>query len=150
MIKSWTQPGGAAVRAEYSNDVYFLPMTDDRRKCTRYRIDCPVAVVTPGRGKKRVIGRGWLHDIGEQGARFFLNHTLESGTRISLEVDFRNPGGQVTTIRFPGIVRRVSGGSPFEAAVSFLKGESYIRGKRSWKDDKSIWDQFSNGNTWIN
>lgn len=139
------------MRTEYLNDTLSVPMTEERRKHTRYRIDCPVAVLTPGRGKKRVIGRGWLQDISDQGARFFLNQALEADARISLEVDFRNPDGQVTTIRFPGIVRRVSDGSPFEVAVSFLKGESYIRGKRSQeKTKKSLWDQFSNGSVWIN
>lgn len=139
------------MRTEYLNDTLSVPMTEERRKSTRYGIDCPVAVLTPGRGKKRIIGRGWLHDISERGARFLLNHTVEVGARISVEVDFRNPGGQVTTIRFPGIVQRVSEGNPFEVAVSFLKGESYIRGKRAEeKSKKSLWDQFSNGSIWIN
>lgn len=139
------------MRPEYLSDTLSVPMTEERRKSTRYRIDCPVAVLTPGRGKKRTIGRGRLHDISEQGARFLLDHPLEVGARISVEVDFRNPGGQVTTIRFPGIVRRTSGESSLEVAVSFLKGESYIRGKRAEeKPEASIWDQFSNGSIWIN
>ena len=132
-------------------DAILGTMTEERRKHARHRIDCPVAALTPGRGKKRLIGRGWLHDINEQGARFFLNHTLETGVRISLDVDFRNPGGQVTTIRFPGIVQRVSEDGPYEIAVSFLKGESYIRGKRSQENgEESPLAHFTKGSIWIN
>lgn len=150
-VVSAAKGGKAAMRTEYLNDTLSVPMTEERRKSTRYKIDCPVAVLTPGRGKKRIIGRGWLCDISERGARFFLNHAVEVGARISVEVDFRNPGGNVTAIRFPGIVRRVSEGSPSEVAVSLLKGESYIRGKRVEKNlEESLWDQFSNGSIWVN
>ena len=128
-----------------------VPMTEDRRKCSRFTIDCPVRVLTPGRGKKRLIGEGLLHDIGEKGARFILDRSLDEGKRISLEVDFRNPDGEVTTIRFRGIVRRVEQGQVSEIAVFFLKGESYIRGKKPSKaSEDSLWTRFTAGNHWVN
>ena len=152
MIESHMRfPAEGGMRAGYSNDATNAPMTEDRRQCARYKIDCPVTVLTPGRGKKRMLGRGWLYDINDKGARFFLDHTLEEGHRISLEVDFENHVGQVTTIRFPGIVRRVSAGDFYEVAVSFLKGESHIRGKGSREKVEDLpWNRFTKGSTWIN
>lgn len=126
-------------------------MPDERRRNTRYKIDCPVKVLTPGRGRKRIIGRGWLYDISDKGARFFLDHALQTGNRISLEVDFRHPNGEITTIRYPGEVNRVSPGDWYEIAVSFLKGESYIRGKGSKaKSEDSPRNRFTKDSPWIN
>jgi PilZ domain len=103
------------------------PMTEERRRQKRYTIDCPVTVQTPGRGKKHPIGHGWLCDISDKGARFRLDHPMQVGSRISLDVHFSNPNHQVTTIRFPGIVKRVSQDDAHEAAIVFLKGTSFIR-----------------------
>jgi len=126
-------------------------MHDERRRCLRFKIDCPVAVLTPGRGRKQVLGRGWLFDISDKGARFVLDHPLETGNRISLEVDFQHPDGEITTIRYPGIVNRVSAGNSYEIAVSFLKGQSYIRGKSSkGKSNASIRGRITKGSHWIN
>lgn len=127
------------------------PMIEERRQHARYKIECPVTVLTPGRGKKRTLGHGWLYDINDKGARFYLDRPLDAGQRISLEVDFRNPDGQVTTIRFPGIVGRVSPGDLHEIVVTFLKGESYIRGRNSRKkSEDSLWSRFNQGSNWIN
>lgn len=127
------------------------PMIEERRQHARYKIECPVTVLTPGRGKKRILGHGWLYDINDKGARFYLDRPLDTGQRISLEVDFRNPDGQVTTIRFPAIVRRVSPGDLHEIVVTFLKGESYIRGRNSRKKSEDpLWSRFNQGSNWIN
>ena len=139
------------MQADYSNDAIHVPMTEERRKHARYKMDCPVAVLTPGRGKKRTVGCGWLYDIGGKGARFFLDHTLEKGERVSLEVSFQNPDGEITTIRFPSVVNRVLSGDSNEIAVSFLKGESYIRGKRPGSRSKqSPRGTLTKGSDWIN
>jgi PilZ domain len=98
-----------------------------------------------------MLGRGWLYDISEKGARFFLDHTLEEGRRVSLEVDFRNQYGEITGIRFPAIIRRIAPGDLHEIAVCFLKGESYIRRKGTYcKRQDSPWNRFAKGNNWIN
>ena len=127
------------------------PMPEEKRQHERFKIDCPVIVLTPGRGRKRMVGRGWLYDINNSGARFLLDHPLGPGDRISLEVDFQNPDGEVTAIRFPGIVKRVSPGASYEIAVSFSKGGSFVRGKGSRSKSKgSPLDQFNKGSNWIN
>lgn len=139
------------MREDFSNNAASGPMTEEKRQCARFKIDCPVRVLTPGRGKKRLIGRGSLYDINEKGARFFLDGSLEAGHRISLEVDFRHPDGDVTTIRFPSVVTRVLSGESYEIAVSFLKGESYVPGKGSrGKRDASLWNLVSKGSHWVN
>lgn len=102
-------------------------MTKERRRQKRHEIDCPVTVLTPGRGKKRTLGRGWLCDISDKGARFRLDHPMQAGNRISLDVHFSNPNRQVTTIRFQGLVKRVSQVDSCEVAITFLKGTSFIR-----------------------
>lgn len=139
------------MRTDSSKYAADWPMTHEKRQRVRFKIDCPVTVVTPGRGRKRMLGRGWLYDISEKGARFFLDHILEEGRRVSLEVDFRNQQGRVTTIRFPSIIRRIAPGDLHEIAVRFLKGESYIRGRDSQgRSQDSPWDRFAKGNNWIN
>ena len=126
-------------------------MQHERRRRVRYKMDCPVTVLTPGRGKKRVIGRGWLYDVSDKGARFILDHSLKVGTRISLEVDFTHPDGEITTIRYPGVVNRVLEGDSYEIAVFFLKGESYIRGKGSKGKSKGFpQERFTKGSHWVN
>ncbi|TAM79857.1 MAG: PilZ domain-containing protein [Acidobacteria bacterium] len=139
------------MRTDSSNNAASVPMSKERRQRARFKIDCPVTVLTPGRGKKRLIGCGSLYDISEKGARFFLDGSLEAGHRVSLEVDFRHPDGGVTTIRFRSLVLRVLPGESYEVAVSFLKGESYVRGKGSrWKGEASPWNLVTKGNYWIN
>jgi PilZ domain len=151
MIELLSKFGSRGMRTTFSNDLSNVLMIEERRKHNRYKIECPVRALTPGRGKKKVLGRGTLYDINENGARFTLDHALDEGKRMSLEVDFRNPDDQVTTIRFPAIVKRVNGANQYEIAVSFLKGESFIRGKRtSTKAEDSQWYQFTQGSRWIN
>lgn len=139
------------MREDFPNKVASVPMTGEKRQRVRFKINCPVRVLTPGRGKKRLIGSGSLYDINEKGARFFLDHSLEVGHRISLEVDFRHPDGTVTTIRFRSIVARVLPGESYEIAVSFLKGESYVPGKLPrGKTAYSAWNLVTKGSNWIN
>lgn len=139
------------MQSSYSNNAADPPMAEERRREMRYEIDCPVTVLTPGRGKKRVLGCGRLYDISDKGARFFIDSPLEVGHRISLEVDFQHPDCKVTTIRFRGIVKRVSPGEMHEIAVSLLKGETYIRGKGSRAKSKdSPWNRVAKGSKWIN
>lgn len=98
-----------------------------------------------------MIGHGSLYDINEKGARFVMDNSLELGQRVSLEVDFQHPNGVVTTIRFRSIVRRVLQGELYEIAVSFLKGESYVRGKGArGKGKDSPWNMVTKGSRWIN
>ncbi len=139
------------MRTINSDSVIPVSMSDERRQRERYAIDCPIQVLTPGRGKKRMIGRGWLHDISEIGARFLLDHPIEVGRRISLEVAFQNPGGEVTAIRFPGTVKRVNAGASHEVAMSFSKGGSFVRrnGSRGRNED-SRWSRLTKGSNWIN
>ena len=106
-----------------------LEIPKERRRHKRYQLGCPVTVLTPGRGRKRIIGCGKLNDINDYGARFGLDHPLRVNDLISLEVHFSNLDGELTTIRFRGTVKRVSAGALHEVAVSFLKGGSFIRHK---------------------
>ncbi|MGA8184778.1 MAG: PilZ domain-containing protein [Terriglobia bacterium] len=139
------------MRTINSDSVIPVSMSDERRQRERYAIDCPIKVLTPGRGRKRMIGRGWLHDISENGARFLLDHSIEVGRRVSLEVAFRNPGGEVTAIRFPGTVKRVNAGASHEVAMSFSKGGSFIRRKGSQgRNEDSPWNRLTKGSSWIN
>lgn len=137
------------MRATYLHVMTNVPMSEERREHKRYRIDCPVAVLTPGRGKKRMIGRGWLHDINDKGARFVAEHPLQAGERISLEVHFLNPDGEVTVIRFPAVVKRVSPGASHETAVTFSKGGSFVRHEGSEKKTPPR-IQLNSGSNWIN
>lgn len=98
-----------------------------------------------------MVGRGWLYDINDNGARFLLDHPLRLGDRISLVVDFQNPDGEVTAIRFSGVVKRVASGTSHEIAVTFLKGGSFIRHKSSrGKKETPHLVQSNNGYRWIN
>lgn len=95
----------------------------------KYKIDCPVSVLTPGRGKKRMIARGWLAEIGVREARILLNEPLPLNTRYTLDVHLSNPDKTITTIRFQSIVTGVTGGPPSELTLSFLGKEGFIRSK---------------------
>jgi hypothetical protein len=95
----------------------------------QYKIDCPVSVLTPGRGKKRTIARGWLYDIGENGARILLNESLPINARFTLDVHLQNPNSKITTIRFKCSVSGVCYGPPYQLALRFLGRGDFIRGK---------------------
>lgn len=137
------------MRTTYSHAATNLPMAEERRERKRYKIDCPVTVLTPGRGRKRTIGRGWLYDISDKGARFVVEQPLHTGDRISLEVHFLNPDGEVTNIRYPATVKRVSPGPAHETAVTFSRGGSFVRRKESGeKSFRRI--QMNGGSHWIN
>ena len=122
---------------------------EERRRQERYVIGCPVTALTPGRGRKRVIGYGSLEDINDHGARFELDRRLEVDDLISLEVHFSNPDGAVTTIRFPGRVKRVFVGTSHEIVVSFLRGGSIVRRKDPLRKGVPP-TQGSQGGNWIN
>lgn len=93
-----------------------------------YRIDCPVSVLTPGRGKKRTIARGWLCDIAERGARILLNEPLPVHAKFTLDVHLPNPDNRIITIRFKSIVAGVRFGPPYELSLRFLGKGGFIRG----------------------
>lgn len=113
---------------------------EERRRQVRYAISCPVTVFTPGRGRKRAIGSGWLRDINDLGARFESDRRLAVDERVSLEVHFSNPDGAVTIMRFPARVKRISEGTAHEIAVSFLKGGTFVRRKgTACKNKSGIW-----------
>lgn len=126
-----------------------VPLTVERRRKKRYEIDFPVTALTPGRGKKRTIGCGRLHDIGDGGARFSLDHPMKSGELLSLEVHFSDASGEVTDIRFRGIVKRVVPGLLHEIAMSFFKGATFVRRKESRSEGRPRIQMNKNGN-WIN
>lgn len=134
------------MQGSYSDAEALLPMRPERRKRKRFKMDYPVTVLTPGRGKKRTIGNGLLEDISDNGARFHLDHPLVAGNRVSLEVHFLDPDGEVIDIRFRGIVLRVTLSFSYEIAVSFLKGTSFPRRQHSRGKDQPI----SKGCNWIN
>lgn len=121
----------------------------DRRRSERYSISCDITLLTPGRGRKRVIGQGRLIDINDRGARFESNNLLAVDDRVSLEVHFSNPDGNITNMRFPGIVKRVSAGIWHEIAVSFLRGGSFVRRKDSHGINSSVFRTTEKGN-WVN
>lgn len=120
----------------------------ERRREVRYAIRCPVTALTPGRGRKRVIGRGWLRDINDQGARFELDTCLAVNDRISLEVHFSNPDGAVTTMRFQARVMRIFPERTHDVAVSFSRGGAFIR--RKDRRVKNIGPIRKSGSGWIN
>ena len=121
----------------------------ERRRQERHTMDCRVTVLPPGRGRKRAIGHGWLKDISDQGARFGLDHPVEVGSSISLDVHFSNPDGETTTIRFRAIVLRLMPGTSQEIAVSFLGGGSFVRRKNpSKKGTRAI--RPAKGRDWVN
>jgi len=122
---------------------------EERRRQERFVIGCPVTALTPGQGRKRVIGHGSLKDINDHGARFELDRRLEVNDRISLEVHFSNPDGAVTTIRFPGRVKRVFVGTSHEIAVSFSKGGAFLRRKDQLPRSLLPMQKGTEGN-WIN
>lgn len=95
----------------------------------KYKIDCPVSVLTPGRGKKRTIARGWLYEIAESGARIFLDEPLSLNTRVTLDVHLSNPDSKIITVRFKSVVQKVLSGPPFELALTFSGREDFIRDK---------------------
>lgn len=116
----------------------------------KYKIDCPVSVLTPGRGKKRMIARGWLHEIGESGARILLNEPLSLNARVTLDVHMRNLDSKITTIRFKSVVTTVSNGPPYESALSFLGREDFVRGKVAEFQEGSHLVRTTGSERWIN
>ncbi|HUZ48008.1 MAG TPA: PilZ domain-containing protein [Terriglobia bacterium] len=125
-------------------------MTTEKRTTSRYQIICPVTVLTPGRGKKRTLGRGWLHDISESGARIHLEHTLGANSRVTLDVHFPNPDGKITTMRFQAVVEHTGDESPSGIDLVFLRGGSFIRGKLGELRKGSQLIRTSGNDRWVN
>jgi hypothetical protein len=94
-----------------------------------YKIDCPVSVLTPGRGKKRTVARGWLYDIGAGGARIYLDDPLPLHGRFTLDVHLPGPDSKIITVRFKSVVTGICYGPPYELALCFLGRGDFIRGK---------------------
>lgn len=140
---------GGGMRTSYTRWGAIPLVVEERRQRMRYQIDCPVTVLTPGRGRKRTIGRGWLHDVSDRGARFNLDHALVPGDCVSLELHFLNPDGEVTNIRYRAVVKRVLQKESYEIAVAFLNRGSFVR-RGNRKDKDSQWVQMSNSSNWIN
>jgi len=115
-----------------------------------YKIDCPVSVLTPGRGKKRTLARGWLHDIGEQGARILLNEPLPLDARVALDVHLPNLDSKITTVRFKSMVTGVCYGPPYELALRFLGRGDFIRGKMAEFREGSQLVRTKGSSRWIN
>jgi len=117
---------------------------------SRYRIICPVTVLTPGRGKKRTLAQGWLQNISESGARIQLEHALGTNNRVTLDVHFSNPDGQTTTMRFQAVVEAQSNSFPCRVELEFLRGGSFIRGKLGELRKGSQMIRTGGSDRWIN
>lgn len=75
----------------------------DKRSAKRFHIECLVTISIRDRGQTREL-QGRLYDIGDGGARVYLNKPLEVGTRLIMHVHFPNPRKGVTIGRFEGVV----------------------------------------------
>lgn len=75
-----------------------------------------------------MIARGWLCDIGETGARIFLDEPLPINSRFTLDVHLPNPDSKITTIRYKASVFEVCYGPPYKLALRFLGRGDFIRG----------------------
>jgi len=116
----------------------------------KYKIDCPVSVLTPGRRKKRTIARGWLYEIGESGARILLDRPLSLNSRVTLDVHLSNPDSKITTVRFKSVVTRIYYGPPYELALAFWGREDFIRGKVAEFQEGSQLIRTKGSDRWIN
>jgi len=135
-------------------DVYevlsLYPGTRGRHMGFEYKIDCPVSVLTPGRGRKRMLARGWLHHIGEQGARILLNEPLPLNASVVLDVHLPNLDSKITTLRFKSKVSGVCYGPPYELALCFLGKGGFIRGGVAEFREGSRLVRTRGGDRWIN
>jgi hypothetical protein len=126
----------------------------DRRGTARFEIRCPVTVRVrvPGeRRKVRDLGRGTLNDIGERGARIHFSAPLAVKNRICLDIHFcSDPAGQMTTMRFWGIVERTSQEPPYEVAVRFVSRGLFLRDKLRKLNRTIAGQKRSENGEWIN
>jgi hypothetical protein len=74
---------------------------------------------------------GRLHDIAEEGARFYIERPLAESTPVNLLVHFRGVNGRVVTLGFDAVVIRAGTHSPYEVAVRFESDPHFIRGDLS-------------------
>jgi hypothetical protein len=99
----------------------------EKREWTRLRIDCPVMLKIPSRGRESSVVSGHLLDIGMGGARLQVGEHLQEGARVVLHTHFRDAKQKVTTVRFEGIVQRADDQPIFEVAVQFRRGGRILR-----------------------
>ena len=126
----------------------------DRREATRFAIHCPVTVrarVAGDSRKVRELGQGTLNDIGENGARIHFPGRLPLKNRICLDVHFSSDtDGQLTTMRFWGVVERASREAPYEVAIRFVSRGLFLRNKlRKLNRTLNGQKRYENGE-WIN
>ncbi len=94
----------------------------------RVEIQCPVRILVRGKGEHHVLLEGQLRDICEGGARVAVQDPPARGKLVTMDVRFAGPNEQVTTVRFEGVVARVSKGPPSEIAVRFRRRGRFLRG----------------------
>jgi len=70
--------------------------------------------------------------------------------RVTLDVHFSNPDGQITTMRFQAVVEHIGHGFPYSIGLGFLKGGSFIRGKLGGFRKGSHLIRTSGNDRWIN
>lgn len=99
----------------------------EKREWTRLRIDCPVMLKIPSRGRESSVVSGHLLDIGMGGARLQVGEHLQEGSRVVLHTHFRDAKQKVTTVRFEGIVHRADDQPVYEVAVQFRRGGQILR-----------------------
>lgn len=86
-----------------------------------------------------MIARGWLYEIGESGARIFLNEPLSINSKVNLDVHLSNPDSKITTIRFKSVVMKVDYGPPYELGLSFSGREDFVCAKvTDFREDSKL------------
>lgn len=100
-------------------------MAEERRAQERFRIECPVFVVTPDFESDMLAIKGKLLDIGSRGARFLVYESLEVGSRVVMELELPSPRRGFNRIRFEGTVMRSE--LHHEVAVVFEESGKFLR-----------------------
>lgn len=99
----------------------------EKREWKRLRIECPVLLKIPSRGRVASLVPGHLLDIGMGGARLQVGQHLAEGSRVVLHTHFRDGKQKVTTVQFEGIVQRADDQPVYEVAVQFRRGGRILR-----------------------
>lgn len=101
------------------------------RKHERLEIESAVTVGLNVMSEGGGIEFGRLHDIAEQGARFYIERPLAASTPVNLLVHFRGAHGRVVTLGFDAVVIRAGKEPPYEIAVRFESDPQFFRGDLS-------------------
>lgn len=100
-------------------------MAEERRARERFRIECPVSIVSSDFETDMSDTKGKLVDIGSNGARFLTQEPLEVGSHVVMELDLPSPRRGFNRIRFEGTVMRSQ--LRHEVAVVFAESGKFLR-----------------------